>query len=266
MIAFILALATAPSPGAAERDLLARAEAAAARGSMDEAARAWEEAATRSAGPAPALVRAARARRGLAEQHAIQASDRGAPVGQALESAAREAQVCADDARQAWAWTAPEAAAASRQGRPPADFLALVGQPAAEALYLDAVCAALWARSRGITPLLERNVELRAYLERTAQLAPQLDEAGPDRELGWLLAALPAYAGGDLDAARRHFEKALARAPAPRTRLLYAGSVAVKAQDRALFEAQLRPVVDGKGELADKARALLQRADELFGK
>jgi hypothetical protein len=82
------------------------------------------------------------------------------------------------------------------------------------------------------------------------------------------LAALPAYGGGDLEAAKAHFDKALKLLDSARTRVAYAGSVAVKLQDSALFESLLEPVVksDDKSPAADKARALLQRAEELFGR
>ena len=134
-------------------------------------------------------------------------------------------------------------------------------------MYLEAVCSALWSRTQGFTPLIERRVELEAELRRVATLAPALDGAGAFRELGALLAALPAYAGGNLDEARAHLEKAIAAAPDDaRNRLVIARTVAVKAQDRELFVSQLRKVADG----ADKAAAaeageLLARTDELFG-
>ena len=142
-----------------------------------------------------------------------------------------------------------------------------MGGAAAEALYLEAVCGAAWARLQGFTPLIERRAALTAALQRVAQLAPGLDGAGADRELGTLQAALPAYAGGDLEEARRHLEAAVARAPKDaRNRLALARTVAVKAQDRALFEEQLAQVKKGDDPAAaEEAAALLSREDDLFG-
>ena len=264
--------AAATSVAALEQGLLAKAEAALSRGdpaSLDEAARAFEMVATTSADPGPAWVKAARVRRGLAEAASMRAAaQRGGAAGPQLELAAREAQICSDDARRAWRLAAPEAAA-SQSTKAPVEVAALVAAPGAEALYLDAVCAGLWARAQGVTPLLDRVAELRAFFSRAAALVPGLDDAGPDRELGRLLAAIPAYAGGDVDLAKRHFEAALKASPSARTRLAYAESVAVKLQDRKLFETLLAEVVaatDDKTPLADKARALLQRTDDLFGK
>ncbi len=244
-----------------ERALLAAADEAILRGSSGEAVRALEEAAAQSLDPAPALLRAARLRRAAAEELWWK--------GAQLDAAGREAQACAEDARKSWQRGAPEAAQAALKSRPANEVAELVPAPAAEPLYLDAVCTALWARAQGVTALLERQAELRAYLDRAARLTPDLDEAGPDRELGRLMSSLPAYAGGDLEASRARFERALARFPSsPRTRIAYAEGVGVKSQDRALFEKQLEPVAkpDDKSPLADKARALLQRTEELFGK
>jgi len=170
-----------------------------------------------------------------------------------------EAQSCAADARRAWAALFPEAAAKRDRER--------VGVDGAEPLYLEAVCAATAARMQGFTPLIERQEELVAALGRVVQLAPDLDGAGAERELGALRAALPAYAGGDLDQAREHLLAALRRAPQDaRNHLVLARTVAVKAQDRALFRDHLEAVLGlGDALAAAQADALLQREDELFG-
>ena len=84
--------------------------------------------------------------------------------------------------------------------------------------------------------------------------------------MGALLAALPAYAGGDLELARKHLEDAIRRAPKDaRNRLVLARAVAVKAQDRSLFREQLQAVIDGSDQAAvAEASALLRRESELF--
>ena len=251
-------------PTASQRELIARAAAAWERrdeaGSLDEAIRLWEEAALQPPVPVEALTSAARARRLRMDKAAVSSSE-------ALHEVARDASACADLAHRAWAALEPDAAAAASAGQPLAQVLARIGPRGAEPLYLEAVCTAAWSRAQGFTPLIERRGELKQMLSRVAEIAPDLDEAGAERELGKLYAALPAYAGGDLREARAHFEAALARAPSSaRTRIVFARTVGVKAQDRALFEAQLQAASSSEdGEIAAEARTLLAREDELFG-
>jgi hypothetical protein len=255
----------AADAGAAADQAAARAEAAWARresdpGALDRAILLWEDAALRSADPHEPLLDAARARR-----LRVLASERKPDADAA--AIGEDAQACAADAHRSWTAQYPAAAALLDGTHEPAEVYAQVGGAAAEALYLEAVCAATWARMQGFTPLIERRADLQAELSRVAQLAPGLDGAGAQRELGALYAALPGYAGGDLQEARRQLEAALQRAPQdPRNRLVLARAVAVKAQDRSLFLQQLQPLLQGDDALAaSDAAALLQREDELFG-
>ena len=246
--------------------------------SPEESARRLEQTAARATDPVPPLLQVARLHRlradDLAAGAAAAPSDAppGATAADLLATSAQESAACAADARRAWTSLAPDAASALEAGADPAAAFARVPTSGAEALYLDALCAAAWARAQGFTQLIERHHELQAELARAAALAPAQDAAGPDRELGRLLAALPAYAGGNLGGARAHFEAALARDPGSiATRVLFARGVAVKQQDRALFESQLSAALaatavtpaDRTGQT--EARALLAREDDLFG-
>jgi len=206
--------------------------------------------------PAQALLASARAKRARIVQQEQQPTIDTAAV-------AADAQSCAADAHRSWAAQFPEAAAMVD----PAQAGPLIGLAGAEALYLEAVCTATWARMQGFTPLIERRGAVMAALVRVAQLAPGLDGAGADRELGALYAALPAYAGGDLDAARKHLLEAIARAPQDaRNHLVLARTVAVKAQERALFREHLGIAAKSSDPLAKaEAEALLQRENDLFG-
>jgi hypothetical protein len=200
-----------------------------------------------------AQARARRARLARAEQE----------VDPDTAAIATEAQACAADAHRSWAAQYPEAAAA----RDPVQGHALLWAPGAEALYLEAVCTEIWARMQGFTPLIERRRELISAFTRVSQLAPDLDGAGAERELGAVLAGLPTYAGGDLEEARAHLMAAVARAPRDaRNHLVLARTVAVKAQDRALFREQLQHALASEDSTAvADAQALLQREEELFG-
>jgi len=207
-------------------------------GALDRAVSLFEAEARRGADPAQALLGAARARRlriARTEQY---------PDPEASTMAA-DAQECAADAHRARAGAGIEA----------------------EALYLWAVCSAIRSRMQGFTPLIERRGELTAAFLRVAQLDPDLDGAGAERELGALYAALPAYAGGDLEEARRYLLAAVQRAPKDaRNHLVLARAVAVKAQDRALFREHLMVAAkSGDALAAAQARALLERETELFG-
>jgi hypothetical protein len=201
------------------------------------------------------MLASARARR----QRILQAEQRPD-----LDTAAvaADAQACAADAHRSWAAQFPQAAAADRERAS-----ALIGPAGAEALYLEAVCSAVWARMQGFTPLIERRGDLISALVRVAQLMPDLDGAGPERELGALYAALPAYAGGDLDEARKQLFSALERAPKEaRNHLVLARTVAVKAQERALFREHLQIALESDDALAAaQARVLLQKENDLFG-
>lgn len=212
------------------------------------------------AAPAPDPADLARAHLGAAQglrARIAQAEQRPEPDTVAIAS---DAQACAAEAHQSWTWLYPEAVGAADPG-------AKIGREGAEALYLEAVCTAVWARMQGFTPLIERRGELMASFARVAQLAPDLDGSGAERELGALYAALPAYAGGDLDEARRHLLAAVERAPKePRNHLVLARTVAVKAQDRALFREHASIAArSGDPAVAAQAQALLQRERDLFG-
>lgn len=219
-----------------------------------------ERDALREADPAASLLAAARMRKSRAELAMRAADPDTAAVSQ-------DALACTADAHRSWAAQFPAAAAALDGTHAAADVYAMVGAPGAEALYLEAVCSAIWARMQGFTPLIERRNELTAELERVIQLAPDLDGGGPERELGTLLAALPSYAGGDLADARKRLESAIQRAPNDaRNHLAMARTVAVKAQDRELFERELALVKKADDPLAAaEADRLLQREDDLFG-
>ena len=215
-------------------------------GALDRAVSLFEAEAPRAPDPAQALLGAARARR--------------LRIARAELDPEPEPSTMAADAHRSWAASFPEAAAAR-------DSAALVGASGAEALYLEAVCSAICARMQGFTPLIERRGELVAAFFRVAELDPDLDGAGAERELGALHAALPAYAGGDLEEARRYLLAAVERAPEDaRNHLVLARAVAVKAQDRSLFREHLEIAAKSGDPLAAaQAQALLQREKELFG-
>jgi len=231
--------------------LFTRAEAKEREGDSDslgEAARLWEEAAPQAPHPEGPLLAAARARRERAQRPDVP-----------MDEVQVDAEACATDAWRGLAALDPQAQKASRS-----EAVSRVGPAGVELLYLEALCRGILARARGFTQLVDRRLEIIEALERVARLSPDLDDAGAERELGRLYAALPVASGGDLAEARRHLEAAVERAPrSARNRVAYATSIAVKAQDRALFESQLHAALDAQPDDAE-ARELLSREDELF--
>jgi len=241
-----------PGPSPQTLALLSRAEAKASEGdpaSLAAAAKLWEEAAAGLPDPSRPLLFAARAHRQRAER-----------ADAAADEVPADAEACAADAWRGMAALDPAAGKAT-----PDEAISRAGPAAADLLYLRAVCDGVLLRARGFTQLVEGRRQIVAALERVAGLAPDLDDAGAERELGRLYAALPSASGGDLLEARRHMEAAVERAPrSVRNRIAFATSIAVKAQDRALFEAQLHAALDAQPDDAE-AKELLSREDELFG-
>lgn len=133
-----------------------------------------------------------------------------------------------------------------------------------------------WARRDGFATVLQYKDEIRGSMNRALELDRDYFYAGPDRYFGAFFAVAPAYAGGDLDRSRQHFEYSIGRYPGYfGTHVLYAGEYAVKTQDRELFTRELQWVIDGDPDMIPevraenlveqrKARDLLARADELF--
>jgi tetratricopeptide (TPR) repeat protein len=120
-----------------------------------------------------------------------------------------------------------------------------------------------------------------AMLEATMQRVIELDGSffygSPHLQMGIYLAAKPAIIGGNIDKAKEHFDEAFALGADKllSAKVLFARYYAVRLKDRALFEKTLQEVietpVDGVPELTlsntlarDKARELLERADEYF--
>jgi hypothetical protein len=221
-------------------------------GALDRSISLWEQAALESANPSSALLSAARARRERLERSVQTAHE-------VSRAEVADAEACAAEGHRSWAALFPQATGQVVQ-------FVQIEQAGAEALYLEAVCTSAWARMQGFSLLIDRRTQLMGALTRVSELSPRLDGAGAERELGALLAALPSYAGGNLREARAHFDTAIRLAPQePRNHMLLARTVAVKSQDRALFENELRTAIESdEPAVSAQARELLLRADDLF--
>jgi tetratricopeptide (TPR) repeat protein len=185
-------------------------------------------------------------------------------------------QVAITSAERSLQVLSPEFAERMRAGERFEQALAVLDQRAVPALYWRAAALGRWARRDGFATVLSYKDEIRAIMTRCLELDRDYFYGGPDRYFGAFFAVAPTYAGGDLNRSRQHFEYAISRYPGYfGTHVLFAVEYAVKAQDRALFERELRFVIDGDPNglpdvrpenLAEqrKARDALARIDELF--
>ena len=170
----------------------------------------------------------------------------------------------------------PEFAQAMAAGAEHAESVQLLQANAIPALYWRATNLGKWARADGFATLLARKDEIRAHMSRCLELGRDFFFTGPDRYFGAYYAIAPTYAGGDLARSQQHFEYSISQQPNYfGTRVLMAENLAVKLQNRQMFEEQLRYVIDGdptalagaepenrveQREAAD----LLERIDEFF--
>ncbi len=119
--------------------------------------------------------------------------------------------------------------------------------------------------------------KVEALMQRTLDLDETYHYAGPHLLLGIFYGSRTPLLGGNPDKARQHFEKnmELTEGKYLLTPLLYARTVAVQTQDRALFDRLLTRVKETPAaglpeqrlanEVAKrKAKHLAEKADELF--
>ncbi len=147
---------------------------------------------------------------------------------------------------------------------------------AVPALYWRSSNLGKWASAKGFATLISYKDEIRAIMQRCLDLDPAYNHYGPDRYFGVFYGRAPSFAGGDIELSREHFETSMEHEPNYfATHVLMAQDYAIKAQDRALFDAQLQWVLthdpESLPELAPenrceqhKARVLLETADEHF--
>ncbi|MCS6797154.1 MAG: TRAP transporter TatT component family protein [Myxococcota bacterium] len=170
----------------------------------------------------------------------------------------------------------PDFAERMRAGARIEEAISVLDARAIPALYWRSTNMGKWALLEGFATVLAHKDEVRAIMARILEMDANFFYAAAHRYFGALYARLPAFAGGDLERSRQHFEASLRAFPNyfP-TRVLYAEYYAVKSQNRALFTEQLQYVINGDVNAMPevvpentveqrRARALLARADELF--
>lgn len=171
----------------------------------------------------------------------------------------------------------PDFAQRMRAGSRIEEAVAILDAQAVPALYWRSSNMGKWGIAKGFATVLSYKDEIRAIMARCLELDATYYYYGPHRYFGAFYARVPAFAGGDLERSREHFETALEGAPGYLgTRSLMAEFYAVKSQNRQLFEEQLSAVIHAdpsqlpedvrpENELEQRrARVLLAKADELF--
>lgn len=173
-------------------------------------------------------------------------------------------------------YTFPEFRERFDKSRQIGEAVETLGIEAIGAIYWAAVNMAKWARLEGMVKILLLKNKARAMVEHVYKLDSGYNHGAADRYLGAYYAVVPAYAGGDLERSRRHFEQALARAPNYiGNRVYMAETFAVAKSDGHLFRKLLREAIAAdpsscsdavpEQRLAQaRARDLLQQYDDLF--
>ncbi len=135
-----------------------------------------------------------------------------------------------------------------------------------------------WSRLEGPAATLAHVAIVKAYITRVEDLDADFYYHAADRYWGAYYAAIPSFAGKDLDKSKEHFDRAIEEAPGfVGTKVLLAEFWAVEEKDKATFEKSLGDVLAADENalpeirpevIAEKkkAEALLAREAELFPK
>ncbi|MCX4247313.1 TRAP transporter TatT component family protein [Paraliomyxa miuraensis] len=170
----------------------------------------------------------------------------------------------------------PEFDAKMRDGGKIPDAVKVVPKEGVPAMYWYASALGKWAKKKGFAVLLGQKDNVKATMDRCLELEPDYFYGGPHRYFGAFYAVAPAFAGGDLEKSKVHFNKSLEIAPSyVGTKVLWAAELSTKEQDEDTFEKLLNEVLaapdDSIPELRPeimvekaKAKELLAQQGDLF--
>lgn len=166
------------------------------------------------------------------------------------------------------------------QGAKEKDAIAAATKDDVGCAYWTATALGKWGKIQSLSKTLKHLHTVKAYVSKVEELEPSYFHYAPARYWAAYYAALPSFAGQDLEKSAEYFEAAIQAAPyyLP-TRVLRAEFLAVATQDVAMFDADLAAVLasdaNAKPEAGitpenlkeiEKARALQARRAELFDK
>jgi tetratricopeptide (TPR) repeat protein len=172
--------------------------------------------------------------------------------------------------------SSPEFEAKMRGGGKFPEAVKLVPKAGVPAMYWYASSLGKWAKRKGFAVLLGQKDNVKATMDRVLELDPTFYYGGPHRYFGAFYAVAPAFAGGDLEKSKVHFNKSLEISPQyVGTKVLWAQELAVKQQDEETFDKLLNEVIatpddvipEVKPEIIvekQKAKELLAEKDEHF--
>ncbi|MEX1365386.1 MAG: TRAP transporter TatT component family protein [Nannocystaceae bacterium] len=170
----------------------------------------------------------------------------------------------------------PEFEAKMRDGGKIPEAVKVVSKEGVPAMYWYASALGKWAKKKGFAVLLGQKDNVKATMDRCLELDPTFFYGGPHRYFGAFYAIAPAFAGGDLEQSKVHFNKSLEIEPNyVGTKVLWAAELSVKQQDEDTFDKLLGEVMaapdDAIPELMPeiivekaKAKELLADKDDLF--
>lgn len=152
----------------------------------------------------------------------------------------------------------------------------VIPKEAVPAAYWYAAALGKWAKKKSFAVLVGQKDNVKATMETCLELDPEYFHFGPDRYFGAFYAVAPAFAGGDLDKSKVHYDKSLEKAPYYLgTKVLMAENLMVKQDDEEQFKKLLNEVLAADAnavpEIAPemkveqaKAKELLDNIDEYF--
>ncbi len=170
----------------------------------------------------------------------------------------------------------PQFEATMRDGGKIPEAVKMVPKDGVPAMYWYASSLGKWAKKKGFAVLLGQKDNVKATMDRCLELDPNYYYGGPHRYFGAFYAIAPAFAGGDLEKSKVHFNKSLEiEANYVGTKVLWAAELSVKQQDEETFDKMLNEVLaapdDAIPELMPeiiiekaKAKQLLAEKDDLF--
>lgn len=138
-------------------------------------------------------------------------------------------------------------------------------------LYWTSSALGKWAKSSGLTTTLRHLPTVKAYMARVGEVDAPYYFNGPDRYWGAYYAAIPSFAGQDLNKSKEYFDKAIAANPAfLGNYVLLAENWATKTQNGTEFDALLKKVIEADAgaipEIRPEAEAEKRKAAVLVAR